>query len=163
MHEIQQRGKEVGTEMVVVHPREETNEKPSVPPSMTIAEIDDALTRFVLQDTSQLHQDAEVPPRGNVDPEGVAHAAAGINAIVQRVADASLDQLDDAIVDLRGLHDFLRNEGERIQQQVSGFVQLNKVVREAANLVIGSAKARGVVKADPDPEKARSPATSGLN
>jgi hypothetical protein len=153
----------VGTEMVVVHPREETNDNASVPPSMTIAEIDDALTRFVLQDTAQLHQEAEVPPRGSADPESAAHAATGINAIVQRVAGASLDQLDDAIVDLRGLRDFLHNEGERILQQVSGFVQLNKVVREAAVLVIGSAKAREVVKADPDPEQARSPATAGLN
>jgi hypothetical protein len=149
--------------MVVVHPREVTNDKPKVLPRMTIAEIDDALTRFVLQDTTQLHQEAEVPLRASADPESAAQAATGINAIVQRVADTSLDQLDDAIVDLRGLHDFLHNEGERIQQQVSGFVQLNKVVREAADLVIGSAKSRRVAKADPDPEQARSPTASEPN
>jgi hypothetical protein len=147
--------------MVVVLPREETNDTPKALPSMTIAEIDEALTRFVSQNTADLHQEAEVLPRGSGcrDPESAAKAATHVNSIVQLAADTSLDQLDDAIVDLRGLRDFLRNEGERIQQQVSGFVQLNKMVREAADLVIRSAESREAVKADSEP----APATSELS
>jgi hypothetical protein len=33
--------------------------------------------------------------------------------------------LDDAIVDLRQLRDFLHSEGERIQTEISGYLQLN--------------------------------------
>jgi hypothetical protein len=33
--------------------------------------------------------------------------------------------LDDAIVDLRQLRDFLHSEGERIQSEISGYLQLN--------------------------------------
>jgi hypothetical protein len=45
----------------------------------------------------------------------------------------SLDQLDDAIVDLRQLRDFLHSEGERIQREISGYLQLN-------HIAIGSTK-----------------------
>jgi hypothetical protein len=104
---------------------------------MTIAEIDEALTRFVLQSTVHLHQETDAPAQanGSSDPQSAAQAAIHINFVVQRVATVSLDQLDDVIVDLRQLREFLHNEGERIQQQISGFVRLNKAVREAANII----------------------------
>jgi hypothetical protein len=41
--------------------------------------------------------------------------------------------LDDAIVDLRQLRDFLHSESERIQGEISGFLQLN-------HIAIGSTK-----------------------
>jgi hypothetical protein len=105
---------------------------------MTIAEIDEALTDFVLQKTANLHQETEVTPHSSrcTDPESAAQAAKDVNAIVQRVADTSLDQLDDAIADLRGLREFLHSEGMRIQHQVSGFVKLNKVVRDIGGSVM---------------------------
>jgi hypothetical protein len=138
---------------MLVHPRQETNDKSKAVPSMTIAEIDEALTRFVLQKTTNLHQEAEVTPRGSrcTDPESVAHAATDVSAIVQRVADTSLDQLDDAITDLQGLRHFLHSEGLRIQHQVSDFVKFNKVVREIA----GSVMAWKAMKSGPDAPEAQ--------
>jgi hypothetical protein len=56
-----------------------------------------------------------------------------VNSLVQRVADVSLDQLDDAIVDLRQLRDFLHSEGERIQSEIFGYLRLN-------HIAIGSTK-----------------------
>jgi hypothetical protein len=41
--------------------------------------------------------------------------------------------LDDVIVDLRLLRDFLHSEGERIQREISGYLQLN-------HIAIGSTK-----------------------
>ncbi len=59
------------------------------------------------------------------EPETNSQAVTDVNLLVQRVADLSLDQLDDAIVDLRQLRDFLHSEGERIQGEISGYLQLN--------------------------------------
>jgi hypothetical protein len=61
--------------MVVVVPRQETNDTPKALPSMTVEQIDEALTRFVLQNTADLHQEAaEVKPPGygSSDPESAA-------------------------------------------------------------------------------------------
>jgi hypothetical protein len=67
------------------------------------------------------------------EPENTSQVVTDINSLVQRVADVSLDQLDDAIVDLRQLRDFLHSEGERIQREISGYLLLN-------HIAIGSTK-----------------------
>jgi hypothetical protein len=59
------------------------------------------------------------------EPENTSQVGTDVNSLVQRVADVSLDQLDDAIVDLRQLRDFLHSEGERIHREISGYLQLN--------------------------------------
>jgi hypothetical protein len=59
------------------------------------------------------------------ESEDTSQVVTEVNSLVQRVADVSLDQLDDAIVDLRQLRDFLHSEGERIQGEISGYLQLN--------------------------------------
>jgi len=66
-------------------------------------------------------------------PEDTDQGLTDVNSLVQRVADFSLDQLDDAIVDLRQVRDFLHNESERIQKEISGYLQLN-------HITIGSTK-----------------------
>jgi hypothetical protein len=67
------------------------------------------------------------------EPENTSQAVTDVNSLVQRVAGVSLDQLDDAIVDLRQLRDFLHSEGERIQKEIAGYLQLN-------HITIGSTK-----------------------
>jgi hypothetical protein len=61
------------------------------------------------------------------EPENTSQVVTDVNSLVQRVADVSLDQLDDAILDLRQLRDFLHSEGERIQREISGYLQLNYI------------------------------------
>ena len=66
--------------------------------------IEEALRESVLQNAAQIpHQ-----------PENTKQVVTDLNSLIQRVAGVSLDQLDDAIVDLRQLRDFLHSEGERI-------------------------------------------------
>src|ERR1700722_12286599 len=67
------------------------------------------------------------------EPENNSQFVMDVNSLIQRVAGVSLDQLDDVIVDLRQLRDFLHSEGERIQREISGYLQLN-------HIAIGSTK-----------------------
>jgi hypothetical protein len=67
------------------------------------------------------------------EPENTGQVVTEVNSLVQRVAGVSLDHLDDVIVDLRQLRDFLHSEGERIQREISGYLQLN-------HIAIGSTK-----------------------
>jgi hypothetical protein len=80
-------------------------------------QIEEALRESVRQNAALIRH----------DPETTGQVVTNVNSLVQRVAGVSLDQLDDAIADLRQLRDFLHSEGERIQGEISGFLQLNQV------------------------------------
>ena len=70
------------------------------------------------------------------ESENTSQVVTDVNSLVQRVADVSLDQLDDAIVDLRQLRDFLHSEGERIQREISGYLQLNHTSISAMRSIV---------------------------
>jgi hypothetical protein len=86
-------------------------------------QIEEALPESVRQNAAHIRH----------EPENTSQVVTDVNSLVQRVADVSLDQLDDVIVDLRQLRDFLHSEGERIQREISGYLQLN-------HIAIGSTK-----------------------
>ena len=86
-------------------------------------QIEEALRESVRQNAAHIRH----------EPENTSQVVTDVNSLVQRVADVSLDQLDDVIVDLRNLRDFLHSEGERIQREISGYLQLN-------HIAIGSTK-----------------------
>jgi hypothetical protein len=73
-----------------------------------------------------LRRQAEPVARVDLRPESAAQVVTDVNSLVQQVAGVSLDQVDDVIVDLQQLRDFLHSEGERVQQEISGFLQLNR-------------------------------------
>jgi hypothetical protein len=110
------------------------------PNGKTVAQVDEALRDFVLQDTAHLRREAETASHGALrrEPESATQVVSEVNSLVQRVAGVSLDELDDVIVDLRQLRDFLHSEGERIQREISGFLQLNQVAIGSTKLMVDS-------------------------
>jgi hypothetical protein len=110
------------------------------PNGKAVAQVDEALRDFVLQDTAHLRREAETASQGasRREPESATEVVAEVNSLVQRVAGVSLDELDDAIVDLRQLRDFLYSEGERIQREISGYLQLNQVAMGSTKSIVDS-------------------------
>jgi hypothetical protein len=87
------------------------------PTAMTIAQIDQALRDFVLQDTAQLRRDVETASqREPEEPQMVSE-------FVRQMAVTPLTKLDETITDLTQLRDFLHAEGERIKQETAGYLQ----------------------------------------
>jgi hypothetical protein len=97
-----------------------TSENSNVIPA---PQIEEALRESVRQNAGHIRH----------EPENTSQIVTDVNSFVQRVAGVSLDQLDDVIVDLRQLRDFLHSEGERIQSEIFGYLQLN-------HIAIGSTK-----------------------
>jgi hypothetical protein len=89
-------------------------------------QIEEALRESVLQNAAQIRH----------EPESTGQVITDVNSFVQRVAGVSLDQLDDAIVDLRQLRDFLHSEGERIQREISGYLQLNHLAIDSTKNIV---------------------------
>ena len=89
-------------------------------------QIEEALRESVRQNAAHMRHESE----------NTSQVVTDVNSLVQRVADVSLDQLDDAIVDLRQLRDFLHSEGERIQREISGYLQLNHTSISAMRSIV---------------------------
>ena len=88
--------------------------------------IEEALRESVLQNAEQIrHQ-----------PENTSQVVTDVNCFAQRVAGGSLDQLDDAIMGLGQLRDFLHSEGERIQMEISGYLQLNHLAIDSTKSIV---------------------------
>jgi hypothetical protein len=49
-----------------------------------------------------------------------------MNAVIQRVAGASFDEIDRLIEDLLAIKETLREEGERVQREISGYAGLSQ-------------------------------------
>jgi hypothetical protein len=125
--------------MQKIYPR--TNPMPFEAPENSnarpIPQIDDAIREFTRLDVSSRRVTESAAPGGLApEPEGSARVVADINSLVQRVAGVSLDQLDDVIVDLRQLRDFLRSEGERIEREISGYLQLHEIAIGSTKCIV---------------------------
>lgn len=57
--------------------------------------------------------------------DGGAEGAEGVNAVIQRVAGASLDEIDHVIGKLETMRETLRREGERVQREIAGYADLS--------------------------------------
>jgi hypothetical protein len=101
--------------------------------AMSIAQIDQALRDFVLQDTAHLRRDAETASRSRREPRGATQMASDL---VRQMAGASLNKLDETIADLSQVRDFLHTEGERIKREISGYLQLNQVAMGSTKFVV---------------------------
>jgi hypothetical protein len=88
-------------------------------------QIEEALRESVRQNAAHIRH----------EPENTTQVVTDVNSLVQQVAGVSLDQLDDVIVDLRNLRDFLHREGVRVQREISGFLQLNQAAIGSTKLI----------------------------
>lgn len=67
-------------------------------------------------------------------------AAENLNAIVQRVAGTSLEEIDKVIRALEGVRDMMRKEGERVSREVAGYASLSHAAVMAMRVMADSIK-----------------------
>jgi len=58
-------------------------------------------------------------------PDAVQAGAESVNSLIQRVAGASFDEIDQVIARLEEMRETLRSEGERLQRELAGFADLS--------------------------------------
>src|SRR5262249_14307802 len=49
-----------------------------------------------------------------------------VSMLVQRVAGASMSEIDNVIEELRSMREFLRSEGERVQREIAGYATVSQ-------------------------------------
>jgi hypothetical protein len=73
------------------------------------------------------------------DAAGVPAAENG-NALIRRVAGASIEEIDRVIVELESVRDMLRNEGVRVSREVAGYASLSHAATTAMKVIADSIK-----------------------
>ena len=107
-----------------------------------LAEIDQAaatafegeIREFVRRDIAFVRRqrnDVETP----TDP-----ATDNLNALIRRVAGASMDEIDRVILELQGVRDMLRVEGERVSRELAGYASLSHASMTAMKVIGDSLK-----------------------
>ncbi len=78
------------------------------------------------------------PWRRRQEPAGEAQQGESISMLVQRVAGASMNEIDNVIDELRTMRDFLRTEGERVQREVAGYATLSQTAAASVKSISDS-------------------------
>ena len=76
-------------------------------------------------------------PRSEADT-AADPAAENLNSLIRRVAGASMDEIDRVILELQGVRDMLRNEGERISREIAGYASLSHAAMTAMKVIADS-------------------------
>ena len=61
-----------------------------------------------------------------------------MNGLVRRVSGASMEEIDRVILELQGVREMLRNEGERVSREVAGYASLNHASLTAMRVIADS-------------------------
>ena len=92
------------------------------------------IREFVRRDVAFLRR------RNEGDAAAVDPAADNLNALIKRVAGASMEEIDRVILELQGVRDMLRSEGERVSRELSGYASLSHASMTAMKVIGDSLK-----------------------
>lgn len=96
-----------------------------------VQEVEAEIRDFIRNDISFLRRPAgEAPPL-----DAAASPTQQMNSLVQRVAGASIAEIDSLMTELENLRDYLHSEGERVQREIAGYAQLSEAAMKSTRLI----------------------------
>ena len=67
-------------------------------------------------------------------------SAGSLDALIRRIAGASMDDIDSVIRELEDVRNMLRNEGERVSREIAGYAGLSRASMTAMKAISDSIK-----------------------
>jgi hypothetical protein len=92
-------------------------------------EFEGQIREFVRKDVAPWRRR---PERTDVPAESQAD---NVSMLVQRVAGASISEIDNVIEELRSMREFLRNEGERVQREIAGYATVSQTAAASMKVI----------------------------
>jgi hypothetical protein len=98
------------------------------------AAVEGEVREFIRRDVSFLRR-----PRAEMEAaeEPVSDS---LNALIRRVSGASMEEIDRVILELQGVRDMLRSEGERVSREIAGYASLSHASMTAMRVIGDSLK-----------------------
>jgi hypothetical protein len=111
-------------------------------PPEKLGEIDQAaantfegeIREFVRRDVAFLRRQ-----RNDVE-QGDEPVTDNLNSLIRRVSGASMEEIDRVILELQGVRDMLRSEGERVSREIAGYASLSHASMTAMKVIADSLK-----------------------
>ena len=94
-------------------------------------EVEGEIRGFVRKEFASVRRP---PPLAESGDQG----AQQVNSLIQRVAGASVLEIEKLISELQGLRDFLRSEGDRVQREIAGYVHLSDAAMKSTKIIADS-------------------------
>ena len=89
-----------------------------------VSSFEGEIREFIRRDVAPRRSRGDAPAAG--DP-----ATDHVNKLIDQVSGGSMEQIDRVILELQGVRDMLRTEGERVTREISGFASLNHAAMTA--------------------------------
>jgi len=99
---------------------------PSGQTDQASGEFEGEIREFVRKDVAPWRKRPETP---------VETPAESVSMLVQRVAGASLTEIDHVIEELRGMREFLRSEGDRVQREIAGYAGVSQAAAASMKVI----------------------------
>jgi hypothetical protein len=110
--------------------------------------VEGEIREFVRRDVAHLRRQ-----RNGAETDSVSD---NLNSLIRRVSGASMEEIDRVILELQGVRDMLRNEGERVSREIAGYASLSHAAVTAMK-VIGDSLKQWKEGSDTQTEQGRSP------
>jgi exonuclease VII large subunit len=99
-----------------------------------VSEVEAGIRDFVRNDIAYLRRPT---PNGAPEVQEPTHEATvtNVNSLIQRVAGASLSEIEKLISELESLRELLHAEGQRVQREISGYAQLSQAAMKSTRMI----------------------------
>jgi hypothetical protein len=112
-----------------------------------VASFEGEIREFIRRDVTPVRRARPEPQPGESPTEQM-------NALVQRVAGASMQEIDRVILELQGIRDMVRGEGERVSRDIAGYASLSHAALTSMRVIADSlAQWKNGAKLHPDPQR----------
>jgi len=116
----------------VFAPNRKSLEKMSDADQAAVTAFEGEIREFVRRDVALLR-------RQRLDGEAVAEPIAdNLSVLIRRVSGASMEEIDRVILELQGVREMLRHEGERVGREIAGYASLNHAAMTAMKVIADS-------------------------
>jgi hypothetical protein len=106
------------------------------------------IREFIRRDVTFLRR------QGNDAEPAEEPVANNLNALLRRVSGASMEEIDRVILEMQGVRDMLRNEGERVSREIAGYASLSHAAMTAMKVIGDSLKQwKNGANASPGPSR----------
>ena len=99
-----------------------------------LGDVDQAVTTFEGEIREFVRRDVSIPRRQRSETEADP-VAESLNNLIKRVSGASMDEIDRVILELQGVRDMLRNEGERVTREIASYASLSHAAMTAMKVI----------------------------
>jgi hypothetical protein len=129
------------------------SERPNTPGRPAEAKAPTDAAAFEGEIREFIRRDVAPVRRMRTEPQPAAEAAAEhVNSLVQRIAGASMEEIDRVILELQGIRDLLRGEGERVTRDVASYASLTHAAMTSMRVIADSLEQwKNGAKVRPDP------------